>query len=225
MNVTQRFTLMVKSQLTAVLDAFEDPERCLYQLVLDMGEEHEAAKRAAARAMANEQRLGARVERHASEAAEWQAAAEQALAKGRDDDAREALRRAELAERQHAKLADELERQAIETTEVREGVARMERRLDDARRRLELIQAQLRQAEARRAMGRVMRRAEATSLHGEFERLSERAAETAAVERAYSQLDDELSGANVRRRFEDLAIDDAVEERLARLKGDGGEAP
>ena len=48
-------------RFNAVLDSLEDPERSLNQLVLDMEEELEAAKRAAARAMANEDRLRSKI--------------------------------------------------------------------------------------------------------------------------------------------------------------------
>ena len=48
MNVTQRFTLLVKDSIDAVLTRFEDPEHSLNQLVLDMEEELEAARRAVA---------------------------------------------------------------------------------------------------------------------------------------------------------------------------------
>ncbi|NHZ70908.1 MAG: hypothetical protein GWP18_04635 [Proteobacteria bacterium] len=43
MNVTQRFTLLVKGSIDAVLIKFEDPERSLNQLVLDMEDELKSA--------------------------------------------------------------------------------------------------------------------------------------------------------------------------------------
>jgi phage shock protein A len=95
----------------------------------------------------------------------------------------------------------------------------MQHRLEEARSRLHVIHAQLRQADARRAVGKVMRRVERSSLHAEFDRISGRAAHMAAEERAYQRLDDELAGDDVRRRFEELDLADAVEERLNRLKG------
>src|SRR5436309_10833923 len=100
MNILHRFNLLVKGRINAVLDSLEDPERSLNQLVLDMEEELDAAKRAVARAMANEDRLRQRIAFHGNDAAEWQKSAERALGKSREADAREALRRVELAERQ-----------------------------------------------------------------------------------------------------------------------------
>lgn len=224
MQITQRFSLLVKGRVNAVLDALEDPERSLNQLIIDMEEELESAKRAVASAMANEDRLRSQIAVHDKEAHGWQSSAERALKRENEGDAREALRRAELAERQRDRLRERLEIQARETEEVRASVAQMQDRLEQARSRLQVIHAQLRQAEARRAVGKAMRRVEHSGLHAEFDRISGRASHMAAEERAYQRLDDELNGDDVRRRFEDLDLADAVEERLARLRGNGADA-
>jgi phage shock protein A len=54
--------------------------------------------------------------------------------------------------------------------------------------------------------------------YGEFERLGDRVEMCAAAEVAYLQLDDELSGDDLRRRCADAEVDAAVEARLARLR-------
>jgi phage shock protein A len=218
MNIFRRFNLLMKGRIHAALDAIEDPERSLNQLVHEMEEELDAAKRAVARAMANEDRLRAQIAFHTQDAGEWQRAAERALGKGDEASAREALRRTELAERHRDRLAQQLEKQSKETEEVRQSVARMQEKVDQTRSRLQLVQAQMRQVEARRAIGDVLASAQSHNLLGEFERISGRIEEEAATERNYQRIDDELSGEDLRRRFEKDAISDAVEERLARLK-------
>lgn len=220
MNIAQRFTLMVKGNITSVLDSLEDPERSLHQLLIDMEEQLDAAKRATARAMANEDRLRARINRHRQDADRWQDAARRALAKKREADAREAMRRTELATRQGDRLAEQLAAQEHDTTQVRESVARLNEQLQDGRSRLQILQARIRQGEARRAMGKVLKGAETTNLHGEFERLGERVELWAAEENAYLRLDDELTGRDFARRAETAAVDDAVDARLERLRAE-----
>ncbi|HEV2844546.1 MAG TPA: PspA/IM30 family protein [Thermoanaerobaculia bacterium] len=225
MKIMQRFNLLMKGRIHAALDLVEDPERSLNQLVHDMEEELDAAKRAVARAMANEDRLRAQIAFHAQDATEWQRAAERALGKNDEAGAREALRRVELAERQRDKLAQQLEKQSKETEEVRQSIARMQEKVEQARSRLQLVQAQMRQVEARRAIGDVLSSASSHNLHGEFDRISGRIEEDAATERNYQRIDDQLSGEDVRRRFESEAVTDAVEERLAKMKTAATEAP
>src|SRR6185369_4902944 len=103
MKIWQRIQLVMKGRINEALDHLEDPERSLNQLVHDMEEELDAAKRAVAAAMANEDRLRAQIAFHTEDAGEWQRAAERALGKGDEAGAREALRRVEMADRQRQK--------------------------------------------------------------------------------------------------------------------------
>ena len=223
MQLTQRFTLLVKNRISSVLDSLEDPERSLNQLIVDMEEQLEVAKRAAAQAIANEDRLRSRIAKHREDAGRWQDAARRALVKQDEDDGREALRRAEIAERQARRLADELAAQEDDTAQIRESINRMHEQLRHSRSRLQVLHARLRQGEARRAMGKVMRGAETANLYGEFERLGERVELQAAEQNAYLRLGDELSGDDFRRRLENDEVDDSVEKRLARLRAEVAE--
>ncbi len=218
MNIAQRFTFLVKGHFNGLLDSLEDPERSLNQLVLDMEEELEAAKRAAAAAMANEDRLRAKISFHEKDAQEWQEAAERFMRKTDEAQTREALQRVERAQRQRDRLKKQLDVQAAETTDIRGSVARMNERIGEARARLQLLQAQLRQGEARRAINKVVSGVQKSNLYGEFERMSERVEEQTFAERAYLKLDDELTGDDLRRRVEESAVEDAVESRFEKLR-------
>ena len=218
MNLAQRFTLMVKGNLNGLFDRLEDPEQSLHQLVLDMEEHLEAAKRAAAAAMANEDRLRSKIAFHQKDAEEWKDGARRALKSGREEDARTALRRAEEAERQRRRLKEQLDAQERDTEEVRDAVARLHERLGHARARLQVTQAKLRQSEARQAAGKVLQGVQRADLYGEFDRLEARVEQTASEERAYLALDDSLRGDDVRRRFESAEVDEAVEDGLEALR-------
>ena len=220
MNIAQRFTLLVKGSINSVFDSLEDPERSLHQLLLDMEEQLDAAKRATAGAMANEDRLRVRIDVLRRDAGRFEDAARRALAKTEEGDAREAMRRAEVATRQADGLAEQLAAQERDTTQLRESVSRLDEQLQDGRARLQILQARIRQGEARHAMGKVIRSADATNLHGEFERLGERVEMWAAEENAYLRLDDQLSGRDFVRRVESAAVDDAVEARLEQLRAE-----
>ncbi len=224
MNIAQRFTLLVKGSINSVFDSLEDPERSLHQLLLDMEEQLDGAKRATARAMANEDRLRSRIGALRQEAGRFEDAARRALAKEGGAEAREAMRRAEVASRQAGGLAEQLAAQERDTAQLRESVSRLNEQLQDGRTRLQILQARIRQGEARRAMGKVVESAGATNLCGEFERLGERVELRAAEENAYLRLDDELSGRDFARRAENAAIDDAVEARLEQLRAEAEES-
>ena len=218
MNLAQRFSLIVKGNFAAAMDRLEDPERSLNQLILDMEEQLEAAKRATAAAMANEERLERQIASLRRDADRLQDSARRALAKGREDDAREALRRAEDASRQAERLAEKLADQRGDTREVTESVAVLHQRLEQARSRLHLVQARIRQRDARQAAGQVMCGVQRADLYTEFERLEGRVELEMAEEKAYARLDDRLRGTDFNRRLEDEELDEAVEDRLDALR-------
>lgn len=218
MNFAQRFTLMVKGNLNALMDQWEDPEQSLHQLILEMEEQLEVAKRAVAQAIANEDHLRSRIAFYEKDAEEWQTSARRALKHGKEDDAREALRRHEQARHQATTLKENLASQERDTEEVRESVKLLHERLGQARSRLQVLQARLRQTEARKAAGKALRGMQKTNVFDEFDRLGDRVDRQAAEERAYLHLDDQLSGTDVRRRFRNDALDEAVEDGLDALR-------
>lgn len=222
MNIAHRFTLMVKGSLNGLMDQLEDPEQSLHQLILEMEEQLEVAKRAVAQAIANEDHLRSRIDFYDKDAAEWQTAARRALKRSQEDDAREALRRHEQAKHQVVRLGENLASQEQDSEEVRESVKLLHERLGEARSRLQILQARIRQTEARKAAGKVMRGMDKTNLFDEFDRLGDRVDRQAAEERAYLRFDDQLAGTDLRRRFRNAALDDAVEDGLDALRQEMG---
>ena len=121
--------------------------------------------------MANEDRLRSRTKYHEKDMEQWEAAAESAMKKGAEDGARDILLRAEKAERQRDRLQEELHTQSHETEEIREAIVNMHDRMQKARSRLEVLQAQMRQGEARRAINKAMVGVQRANLQSEFDRV------------------------------------------------------
>ena len=67
-------------------------------------------------------------------------------------------------------------------------------------------------------MKKVMVGVQRANLQSEFDRISERVELQAAEERSYLKLDDELRGDHLRRRAEDSAVNDAVDDRMQKLR-------
>lgn len=217
---SQRLSIFFKGRVNGMIDRLEDPERSLHQVVLDMEEQLESAKRAASRAMANEQRLRDQVAKLRRDTDDFEEGARRTLAKGREDDARDYLERSQQARQRADELDHQLEEQARDTARVRQSVQQLHERLDDARARHQLLLAKMRQGEARRAMGQAIRGVESAGLGNEFERLAERVEVQASEDCAYLELDDQLSGNDLRRRNRNEAVADAVEDRMTALRAE-----
>src|SRR5947207_11629079 len=99
------FSLVIRSNVTALCERFEDPERVLNQLLIDMEEELERVRASTAGVIADEIRMGKDAARARAEAAHWDQRALAALRRGDETNARAALEQKALAGRRADALA------------------------------------------------------------------------------------------------------------------------
>ena len=102
MNMAERFTRLVKSNVNQALNQMEDPEKVLTQAVEDMQKDLIKVRQAYAEVSASTKRMGEQCRVAEAESQKWFSRAQLALERGEDDLAREALTRrqqqTELAE-------------------------------------------------------------------------------------------------------------------------------
>ena len=71
MRWLESFSLVMRSSITMLREQIEDPERMLYQLIVDMEEEQLRVRAAVAAAIADEIQLGAKCEKARGESQQW----------------------------------------------------------------------------------------------------------------------------------------------------------
>ncbi len=133
MGVFSRLSDIVNSNLNAMLDRAEDPEKIVRLIIQEMEDTLVEVRARAARAIADKKDVTRKKEEFEKRAAEWEGKAELAIAKGRDDLARGAI----AAKRKAQEMADLFtkEEQAIDESlaKTNEDLAQLQSKLKEAK--------------------------------------------------------------------------------------------
>src|SRR5438874_11549223 len=150
MRWLKTFSLVIRSNITALFECFENPERVLNQLVIDMEEELERVRANVAGVIADEIVLGKQVERARTEAREWRERAEKAWGRRDEAGARAALEQKVRADERAEALDKEYQKQREETAKLQRAVRDLEQKIRQARHRRSLLVARLARANSAR---------------------------------------------------------------------------
>lgn len=135
MGIFSRFSDIVNSNINAILDKAEDPEKIVRLMIQEMEDTLVEVRSAAARSIADKKLLNRKLETLERDVVDWEAKAELAMSKDRDD-----LAKAALIEKNNANQAVDAirdEYQAVDTGlgKLNEDIARLEAKLKDAKSR------------------------------------------------------------------------------------------
>ena len=151
MGIFTRFSDIVNSNINAILDKAEDPEKIVRLMIQEMEDTLVEVRSAAARSIADKKDLNRKLETVERERSDWDAKAELAVRKGRED-----LATAALVEKSRVSAAAEIIRAdyvAIDEglTKLNEDIARLESKLKDAKVRQKSLLARHKTANSRLA--------------------------------------------------------------------------
>ena len=214
MGIFTRFRDIVSSNINAMLDKAEDPEKLIRLMIREMEDTLIELKASCAGVMANRKKTERQLDNARSREEEWKAKAELAVVKGRDDLAREAL----LEKRRLSERADALERELMESNALVEqyqgDIRQLADKLGSAREKQRmLVQRHIHASKKKRAQEEI-RRVEGTEAVFKFEELENR------IERMEAEADLVNYGRKpgLESEFEDLVVDEEIERELANLK-------
>jgi len=151
MGIFTRFSDIVNSNINAILDKAEDPEKIVRLMIQEMEDTLVEVRSAAARSIADKKDLNRKIERLDRERREWDDRAELAMRKGRED-----LAKAALVEKSRVSGAvDVLKEDYLAVDEglakLNEDIARLESKLEDAKTRQKSLLARHKTANSRLA--------------------------------------------------------------------------
>jgi phage shock protein A len=189
MSWIEQFSLVMRSNITVLRERFEDPERMLHQLLIDMDEELESVRHSVAEALADEIQLRKQVETARQETEQWLSRAKSALDRHDEESAEAALDQKLRAAERADELTKEYERQKQETRKLRDAVHDLEEKIRQARQRRTLLLARMTRANSTRRINSALDRAQGPSAFAQFHRLETKVDRAEALAEAYDRLD------------------------------------
>jgi phage shock protein A len=214
MGIFTRFRDIVSSNINAMLDKAEDPEKLISLMIQEMEDTLVEIKASCAAAMATSKRTQRHMEEVLSRSRNWEEKAGLAVSKGRDDLAREAL----LEKRRFADRAYSFEKELQEMNaliqQYQEDIKQLEEKLRGAREKQRLlVQRHVHALKKRRAQEDI-RRMDSTGAVLRFEEFENR------IERmeAEAELVNFGRKPNLEAKFDELLVDDDIEKELQTLK-------
>ncbi|MGR9108758.1 MAG: PspA/IM30 family protein [Gammaproteobacteria bacterium] len=219
MNVFDTFTLMMRSNITVLCEKFNDPEKSLNQLIIDMEEELDRARHRVAGAIADEIQLGKQVERHRSEVKTWLERASRALDRGDEQQAKGALEQKLRAEKRANDLETEHRKQKLQVDQLQEAIRDLEDKIRQARQKHTLLLARLARAESQESINRALSKTASKSAFAQFQRFEARVDRAEAMSQAYDRLDGvDPDAMELERQFEASEREEQLNRELELLK-------
>jgi phage shock protein A len=218
MGLFDRLSALVRSNLNDLISRAENPEKMLNQLIADMKGQLVKAKQQVASAIADEKKLQADVAAARRQAEDWERRAMLAVQENRDDLAKQALQRYN----EHAQGAQQLHetwaRHKAETEQLKASLRQLHDKIEEAKRKKNLLVARAKRAEAQRRIQETMSGLSDRSALESFDRIAERIEATERRAVAAAELSAEFAGDRLEREFEVLEYTGTADQQLLELK-------
>lgn len=228
MSIFSKFSTMIRSNINDLISRAENPEKMLHQIILDMRDQLAKAKREVAAAIADERKLKSDLDKERKQVGDWEGRVVLAINEGRDDLAKQALFR----QQEHADRATDLERtwqaQADETEKLKGSLRQLNDKMEEAKRKRNLLIAKQKRAQAQRRIHETMSGLSNTSAFDAFNRMADKIAEEERRNLAQAEVNEALTGDTLETEFVRLeagSSDAGVDDQLAALKARMGLLP
>ena len=228
MGIFTKLSTVIKSNINDLISRAENPEKMLNQIILDMRDQLAKAKREVAAAIADERKLKAQLEDEVKQSRDWEHRAMLAVKEGRDDLAKQALMR----QQEHAERATMLQQtwqaQAAETEKLKGSLRQLNDKIEEAKRKRNLLIAKQKRAQAQRRIHETMSGLSDTSAFEAFNRMADKIEEEERRSVAHAEVNEALAGDTLETEFLRLEAgsgDAGVDAKLNALKQQMGLLP
>ncbi|MCJ7685559.1 MAG: phage shock protein PspA [Desulfobacteraceae bacterium] len=214
MGIFTRFRDIISSNINAMLDGAEDPEKLIKLMIREMEDTLVEIKASCAGVMASMKKIQRQLDEVQTRIKYWEERAALAARKGRDDLAREALLEKRRYGERAGALEEELSEHSLLVEQYQEDIGQLEDKLGSAREKQRMLQQ--RHIHARRKMRAQedIRRMGTSDAIFRFEEFENR------IERMEAEADLVNFGRKptLEGELDSLLVDDDIEKELQRIK-------
>jgi phage shock protein A len=214
MGIFTRFRDIISSNINAMLDKAEDPEKLIRLMIREMEDTLVEIKTACAGVMAGSKKVKRQLEGLEEKAHYWEEKAELAVRKARDDLAREALVEKRKFNRRIETLQNDLAEHDLLIAQYQDDIRQLEDKLKSARDKQRMLVQRHIHAQKKRQVQEEMRRIDSSEAVMKFDELENR------IERMEAEADLVNYGkkTSLEEELERLSVDEEIEKELRALK-------
>ena len=214
MGIFTRFRDIISSNINAMLDKAEDPEKLIRLMIREMEDTLVEIKTACAGVMAGGKKIKRQLEGLGARARYWEEKAELAVNKGRDDLAREALVEKRKFNRRIETLENDLAEHDLLIEQYQDDIRQLEEKLKSARDKQRMLVQRHIHAQKKMQAQEEMRRIDSSETVMKFDELENR------IERMEAEADLVNYGkkTSLEEELERLSVDEEIENELQSLK-------
>jgi phage shock protein A len=213
MGIFSRFTDIVNSNINALLDKAEDPEKMVRLIIQEMEDTLVEVRSASAKTLANKKEIVNQISKYESDASDWKAKAELALSKDRDDLARAALQEKKKSAEAAEVLSKELAIVDEQISKLQDEIGQLQEKLADAKSRQKTIIMRQKTASSRLEVKKTLDSTKVDNAMGRFEQYERKIDDLESQVEAY-----DLGKKTLQDEFAELEASDKIEDELAALK-------
>ena len=213
MGIFSRFSDIVNSNINALLDKAEDPEKMVRLIIQEMEDTLVEVRSSSAKTIAEKKELQRVVNRLQEEVADWQAKAELALSKEREDLARSALIERQKASDQAEAVAADIANLDEHISKLQDEVSQLQEKLADAKARQKTMLMRQKTVASRLEVKKTLDSNRINDAMYKFERYEQKIDTLEAQVEAY-----DLGKKTLKDEFAELAAQDKIDNELAELK-------
>ena len=214
MGIFSRMSDIVNSNINALLDSAEDPEKMIRLIIQEMEDTLVEVRSSSARVLADRKTAERKRAQVSQEVNNWEEKAKLAISKGREDLARAALQEKRVIEQELDVVSTELAATDEHIDQLNDEIAQLQQKLSDAKAKQKAMLMRSQTVHSRMAVKRQVHRSELDEAFNKFDKF----------ERRMDNLEGELEAMDLGREggiaaeIDALREDDSLNEELEALK-------